>query len=113
MTAGPRVRSKFRHSHNIKILVAWIQNKNNTFSQQNASIPESIRPKVNLIEGLSIDVTSMLTAPLRLEGNARARFYDTSSGLQIAADTTLSCPGACKVRVPPFSADIALVVRSE
>ena len=90
------------------MMVAWIQNANNTYVLQNASLPVDQRRQVCPIAGVVFDLGS-LAAPLA-DGAYTVSFYDTASGtaLESAAAT---CPGAtCMAAVPTFVGDIAVLV---
>ena len=89
------------------IMVLWIQNVNNTFALQNASLPISERPRLNTIEGVKLDLGTIVGHTLT--GKASATFVDTSSGEAHSA-AVLHCPDDCKLEVPKFKTDIAVRV---
>lgn len=90
------------------MMVAWIQNQNNTFVLQNASLPVAQRRQVLPIAGVVLDVAT-LAAPLR-DGSYTVAFHDTANGHPLQR-AVVACPGAgCKATVPTFVGDIAVLV---
>ena len=94
-------------SQKVSIVVMWLQNRNHSFGQQNASLPASERPELNEIKGLVVDLSTV--AGHGLSGKLAAVFTDTASGASSEAQS-LDCPADCKLRVPPFTTDIAVAV---
>ena len=101
-------------------IVAWIQNEASTFALQNASLPASERPPIMEIANLSLSFSLA-------EGSYVATFMDTATAEQVGANQTLRCGGGgegkgkgkgqrgapptlCRVAVPPFTGDIALLI---
>ena len=92
------------------IAVLWIQNQNSTFSLQNASLPQSQRPALNVITGLKIDMWQFLP----VLGSFEVSFINTSSGATVkGASSKLTCPTLCTLDVPGFRSDLAVIVRQQ
>ena len=88
--------------------VMWLQNRNNTFGQQNATKNASARPQLNAINDLQIDLNAVLS-DRALVGECTAIFTDTASGVS-AEPQSLDCPEDCKLPVPAFTTDIAVAL---
>ena len=89
------------------IAVMWVQNQNNTFSQQNATVPTDKRPRLAVISGLKIEMWQYLTSLASFD----VTFTNTSTGEEAKAPQKLTCPTVCTVEVPDFQTDVAIVVR--
>ena len=96
------------------IVVMWVQNINNTFSQQDATKPASSRPPLLAIRDLQIDLDTipLPSQMLGLVGRFSVTFTDTHSGAVSANVQNLLCPKDCRVLVPTFTTDIAITVRA-
>ena len=89
------------------IAVMWVQNKNNTFTQQNATVPAGKRPPLAVITGLRIEMWQFLASRSSFD----VTFTDTSTGKETTASKKLACPTACTVEVPDFRTDVAITLR--
>ena len=98
----------------VSIVVMWVQNVNNTFSQQNATKPDTSRPPLLPIKDLKIDLNTipLPSGMLGLNGHFSVKFTDTNSGAVSYNIQGLQCPLHCTVNVPVFSTDIAITVRA-
>ena len=92
------------------IVILWVQNKNNTFGQQNATKLASTRPQLNAIKGLLIHLGAVLPKKQALAGKFVATFTNTATGEYFPKAQTLRCPADCSLRVPVFTMDIAITV---
>ena len=89
------------------IAVMWVQNKNNTFTQQNATVPAGERPRLAVITGLKIEMWQFLASRSSFD----VTFTDTSTGQETTAPKKLTCPTVCTVEVPDFRTDVAITLR--
>ena len=94
-------------------VVMWVQNRNYTFSQQDATKPAASRPPLLTIRNLYIDFNTipMSSRMLGLVGHFNVTFINTTSGAAMGEVQSLQCPKDCRAIVPAFTTDIAVAVK--
>lgn len=94
------------------VIVLWLQNTNNTWAKQNASLPASSRAPLDRIDGLTVDMRALVTTMPLPAGSYSVEWIDTYTAMN-SSGPAMQCAGqkCMLLGVPSFATDIAAILR--